>query len=91
MSPDAPSEEREFLTVQQLAARLQVHEKTIRRWIVEDSSMPVTRLGPGTVRFHAGRIERWLRQRESGLAAPRTHRHVRSLPNRASRQEAAGD
>jgi excisionase family DNA binding protein len=37
-------EEREWLTVAQVAERLQLHEETIRRWI-RDGRLPVLDLG----------------------------------------------
>ncbi len=36
--------ERDWLTVAQVAERLQVHEETVRRWI-RDDQMPVLDLG----------------------------------------------
>ena len=36
--------ERDWLTVAQVAERLQVHEETVRRWI-RDGQMPVLDLG----------------------------------------------
>ncbi|MDQ3695034.1 MAG: helix-turn-helix domain-containing protein [Chloroflexota bacterium] len=34
----------DYLTVQDVAARLQVHEETVRRWI-RDGAMPIVDLG----------------------------------------------
>lgn len=41
---DAEREPDEWLTVQQVAERLQVHEETVRRWI-RDGALPVLDLG----------------------------------------------
>ena len=40
----AEQEQREWLTVQEVAADLQVHEETVRRW-VRDGLLPVADLG----------------------------------------------
>ena len=44
MEPESTEKQREWLTVQQVAERLQVHEETIRRWIRE-GEFPVLDIG----------------------------------------------
>ncbi|MCC3654745.1 helix-turn-helix domain-containing protein [Streptomyces sp. S07_1.15] len=50
----------EWLTRQQFADALQVHPKTVSRWIAADSTMRVRRLGPTghRVRIHRSELER---------------------------------
>ncbi|WP_461712346.1 helix-turn-helix domain-containing protein [Streptomyces sp. DSM 41013] len=50
----------EWLTRQQFADALQVHPKTVSRWIAADSEMRVQRLGPAghRVRVHRSELER---------------------------------
>lgn len=50
----------EWLTRAQFAALLQVHPKTVSRWIAADPSMRVQRLGPTghRVRIHRSEVER---------------------------------
>ena len=61
-----------YLTAEQVAAMLQVNVKTITRWSLSDSSMPVTRLGR-VVRFEQGALRRWLALKGS----PKNHRSGR--------------
>lgn len=56
----------EYLTIDQLAALLQVSPKSVSRWASADRSMPVLRIGR-TVRFPKERVLRWLRTREQGI------------------------
>jgi excisionase family DNA binding protein len=49
-----------YLTPAEVAAMLRVSPKTISRWVLRDSSMPVTRVGR-VVRFEVEALERWLR------------------------------
>jgi len=53
---DAP----EWLTRKQFAAALQVHPKTVSRWIAANPMMRVQRLGPTghSVRIHCSELER---------------------------------
>ena len=48
-----------FLTPSQVAEMLQVSEKTVSRWSLEDASMPVLRRGR-VVRFECERLLAWL-------------------------------
>lgn len=72
MAPHEPvkSAATQYLTPAQVAELLQVCEKTVLRWSLEDASMPVLRRG-GVVRFHRERLERWLERQE-----PRSTRQV---------------
>ncbi len=63
---DAPP----YLTPGKVARLLQVSEKTVLRWSLEDATMPVLRRG-GVVRFHRERLEAWLARQE-----PRSARQV---------------
>lgn len=56
---------QDYLTIEQLAALLQVSQKSVYRWASTDLSMPVLRIGR-TVRFPKERVLRWLRSREQG-------------------------
>ena len=57
-----------YLTALQVADLLQVDEKTVLRWSLEDASMPVLRRGR-VVRFPRERLLTWLERLE-----PRTAR-----------------
>jgi excisionase family DNA binding protein len=59
-----------YLTVAEVAELLQVDEKTVSRWSLEDPSMPVLRRGR-VVRFHRERLILWLERQE-----PRGSRRV---------------
>jgi hypothetical protein len=50
----------EWLTRKQFADALQVHPKTVSRWIAADLEMRVQRLGPAghRVRVHCSELER---------------------------------
>ena len=74
------------MTPEQVAAMLQVSDKSIYRWLKADPTMPALRIG-GTVRFPRERLERWLRDREQGR--PRIQRQVLSVAKPAPDQEAA--
>ncbi|MFJ8607348.1 helix-turn-helix domain-containing protein [Streptomyces sp. NPDC093675] len=56
----------EWLTRKQFADALQVHPKTVSRWIAADPEMRVQRLGPTghRVRVHRSELER----RHSGMS-----------------------
>lgn len=79
-----------YLTVEEVAAALQVKPKTVYGWALADSSMPTLRVGH-TIRFPQARLERWLREREQGR--PRINnqvRAVRAVDKSAPPQEATG-
>jgi excisionase family DNA binding protein len=52
-----------YLTALQVADLLQVDEKTVLRWSLEDASMPVLRRGR-VVRFPRERLLTWLERQE---------------------------
>ena len=52
-----------YLTALQVADLLQVDEKTVLRWSLQDSSMPVLRRGR-VVRFPRERLLAWLERQE---------------------------
>jgi excisionase family DNA binding protein len=52
-----------YLTAMQVAELLQVDEKTVLRWSLEDASMPVLRRGR-VVRFPRERLLAWLERQE---------------------------
>ncbi len=82
-----PAPGPEYLRADDVAAMLQVDEKTIYRWASTDPTMPVLRIG-GVVRFPRARLERWLRDREQGPArARRSASPVRLLDNPAPSKE----
>jgi predicted DNA-binding transcriptional regulator AlpA len=60
-----------YITPEQVAQLLQVSIKSVYRWAATDPTLPQLRLGVGkgcTLRFPAGRLERWLRSREGAWA-----------------------
>lgn len=61
-----------YLTPRQVAELIQVSEKTVLRWSLEDASMPVLRRG-AVVRFHRDRLMVWLERQEPRLTRQRTH------------------
>jgi excisionase family DNA binding protein len=52
-----------YLTAAQVAEIVQVDEKTVLRWSLEDASMPVLRRGR-VIRFHRERLLAWLQRQE---------------------------
>lgn len=57
---------------------LQVSAKSIYRWSSADPTMPALRIG-GALRFHRERLDRWLREKEQGVARQRpSQKQVRS-------------
>ncbi|MBI2526751.1 MAG: helix-turn-helix domain-containing protein [Candidatus Rokubacteria bacterium] len=64
--PPAPT----YLTAEEVGQMLQVSGKSVYRWLKDDPTMPVLKIG-GTVRFPRERLERWLRDREQGAARRR--------------------
>jgi len=65
----------QYLTPAQAAELLQVSEKTISRWSLEDASMPVLRRGR-VVRFERGRLLAWLQRQEPRSSARITQGRV---------------
>ena len=57
------SAEPNYLTALQVAELLQVDEKTVLRWSLQDASMPVLRRGR-VVRFPRERLLTWLERQE---------------------------
>ena len=62
-------EEPLYLTIAQVAALLQISERTVYRWASTDPTLPVLRVGGGTLRFPRGRLLRWLEEHR-----PQEHR-----------------
>jgi excisionase family DNA binding protein len=56
-----------YLTALQVAELLQVDEKTVLRWSLQDASMPVLRRGR-VVRFPRERLLVWLERQEPRVA-----------------------
>ena len=56
-----------YLTPRDVAAMLQVDERTILRWAAQDASMPATRLGR-VIRFEREPLLRWLARKRPRLA-----------------------
>ena len=76
-----------FLTPSQVAEMLQVSEKTVGRWALEDASMPVLRRGR-VVRFERSHLLAWLARRES-RSARRSARSTQAAPPAADVAENA--
>jgi len=51
--------DNEFLTPRQLAKRLQVDERTVRRWRIEGGGPPFLKLG-GSIRYRNADVEAWI-------------------------------
>ena len=64
---DPEQTERAYLTARQVADLLQVDEKTVQRWSLQDASMPVLRRGR-VVRFPRKRLLVWLERQEPRAA-----------------------
>jgi excisionase family DNA binding protein len=60
----SPQTTAAYLSAEQLAELVQVSAKTITRWSLEDSTMPVFRRGR-VVRFPTEAVLTWLRRQES--------------------------
>jgi excisionase family DNA binding protein len=58
-----PAAEPVYLTAMQVPELLQVDEKTVLRWSLQDASMPVLRRGR-VVRFPRERLLTWLERQE---------------------------
>jgi len=67
-----------YLTPAQVAELLQVSEKTVSRWALEDASMPVLRRGR-VVRFERERLLAWLARQEP-RGAQRSTRSAQAAP-----------
>ena len=62
-----------YLTPAQVADLLQVSEKTVSRWSLQDASMPTLRIGR-VVRFEREALMSWLRRRPTAaLSATSAH------------------
>ena len=66
--PDCPTVDAVYLTAAQVAKIVQVDEKTVLRWSLEDASMPVLRRGR-VIRFHRERLLAWLQRQEPRASA----------------------
>jgi excisionase family DNA binding protein len=67
-----------YLTAPQVADLLQVDEKTVLRWSLQDASMPVLRRGR-VVRFPRERLLTWL-ERQEPRSARRSAQPQRKSP-----------
>ncbi len=67
-----------YLTPAEVAAELQISDKTVYRWAAQDATMPVLRIG-GVVRFPRERFMAWLRDREHGLGRRRSTKQSLSV------------
>ncbi len=67
-----------YLTALQVADLLQVDEKTVLRWSLQDASMPVLRRGR-IVRFPRERLLAWL-ERQEPRCARRSARSAQATP-----------
>lgn len=67
-----------YLTAMQVAELLQVDEKTVLRWSLEDASMPVLRRGR-VIRFPRERLLAWLERQE-----PRSARRPAQAQHKSS-------
>jgi excisionase family DNA binding protein len=66
----------EYLTPQDVAALLQVDDRTVLRWAASDPSMPTLRIGR-VVRFEKAALDRWLvRKRPRTIARGATCRNT---------------
>jgi excisionase family DNA binding protein len=55
----------EYLTAKQVGNLLQISDRTVERWALEDASMPALRVGR-TLRFPAAELRRWLERSTQG-------------------------
>ena len=62
----------DYLTPQQVADLLQIDEKTVSRWSLQDPTMPVFRRGR-VVRFQRERLTAWLERQEPRSARRAAH------------------
>src|SRR5262245_43374121 len=68
-----------YLTALQVADLLQVDEKTVLRWSLQDASMPVLRRGR-VVRFPRERLIAWLERQEPRGARRSKRSASRAIP-----------
>lgn len=66
-----------FLTAEQVAALLQVSEKSVLRWAAADATMPALRIGR-TLRFDRERLLAWFRLNTQGFGRPRTQKRTQN-------------
>jgi excisionase family DNA binding protein len=78
VEPAREPTEPNYLTALQVAELLQVDEKTVLRWSLQDSSMPVLRRGR-VVRFPRERLLTWLERQE-----PRSARRSAQAQHKSS-------
>jgi len=71
-----------YLTPAQVADLLQVSEKTVSRWALTDTTMPVLRRGR-VVRFDRERLLAWLARQEPRSARRLTHGSRRGVVDAA--------
>lgn len=62
-APNQPSPETELLSVDDLAARLQVAPRTVRRWCGEGKLPAAIEFG-GLLRWRRDAVEEWIAERE---------------------------
>src|SRR5262245_11804362 len=79
---------QEYLTVQEFADMLRVSPKSISRWVKNDPTLPVLRIG-GVLRFATKRVLGWLKAREQGPG--RDKRLPEPLPSHRERLELQGN
>jgi hypothetical protein len=64
----------EYMPVWELAAELNVHPQTLRRWHAERRGPPRTKIAR-TFYYRRGAVEEWLRSREQSNMTPAPARH----------------
>jgi excisionase family DNA binding protein len=69
-----------YLSASQVAELIQVDEKTVPRWSLEDASMPVLRRGR-VVRFPRERLLTWLERQEPRASAQGRRKAVLEVTN----------
>ena len=69
-----------YLSASQVAEIIQVDEKTVLRWSLEDASMPVLRRGR-VVRFPRERLLTWLERQEPRASAQGRRKAVLEVTN----------
>jgi len=69
-----------YLSASQVAELIQVDEKTVLRWSLEDASMPVLRRGR-VVRFPRERLLAWLERQEPRASAQGRRKVVLEVTN----------
>ena len=71
-----------YLTASQVADLLQVDEKTVSRWSLQDASMPVLRRGR-VIRFPRQRLLAWL-ERQEPRGSRKSHSNSSPQPQSAA-------